>query len=170
MIGATEARAAAAAGEVVLRPALARDAQRILRWNGDAAVRARSLDPRPIDAAGHARWMAARLADPLTALSIVLRDGRPVGVVRIQRRTVGAPGVISIVIDDGARGHGLGRAAIIAACLADGGVVVAEILDDNTASRAAFEAAGFVLAPAALDPVLGAVPAGARRYQWRTAR
>jgi RimJ/RimL family protein N-acetyltransferase len=154
-------------GDVVLRPALARDRDRILAWNGDPEVRARSLDPRPIDVVTHARWMATRLADPLMRLSIALRDGVPVGVVRIERRTAGGPGRISIVIDPGARGCGIGRAAIVAACRADGGPVVAEILDDNLASRACFAAAGFWPAPDdSFTAALGPIPAGATRYLW----
>ena len=152
---------------VVLRPAQARDRDQILAWNGDPDVRARSLDPRPIDADQHARWLASRLADPLASLSIALHDGRPIGLVRIERGAAGDPGRISIVLDVRARGHGLGRATIVAACRADGGPIVAEILDDNTTSRACFEAAGFRPAPIASDPIaLGPVPRAARRYLW----
>lgn len=158
---------------VVLRPAVDHDRDRVLAWNGDPAVRARSLDPRPIDAASHARWFAARLADPLATLAIAEHDGAPVGLVRIERAAAGAPGRISIVIDPSARGAGLGQAAIAAACAADGGSIVAEILDDNHPSRACFAAAGFAPVPAALAPsitaALGDPPPGATRYLWRPA-
>ena len=163
----SHAHAPGPTGEVVLRPALARDRARILAWNSDPDVRARSLDPRPIDPEAHAAWLASRLADPLASLSIALRDGQPIGLVRIERRAAGAPGRISVVIDPTARGHGLGRAVIVAACRADGGTIVAEILDDNRASRACFESAGFRLAtPASLLPAFGPVPPAASRYLW----
>ncbi|HVV85915.1 MAG TPA: GNAT family N-acetyltransferase, partial [Kofleriaceae bacterium] len=68
------------------------------------------------------------------------------------------PGRISIVLDPSARGRGLGRRVITLACAADGGPVVAEVLSDNHASRAAFEAAGFVRQP---DSAPEASPAAA---------
>jgi UDP-2,4-diacetamido-2,4,6-trideoxy-beta-L-altropyranose hydrolase len=158
---------------VVLRPAAARDRDRVLAWNNQPEVRARSLDPRPIDPGAHARWYAARLADPRTRLSIAVHEGRAVGLVRIERPTAGGPGRISIVIDPRARGRGAGRAAIAAACHADGGEIVAEILDHNAASRACFAAAGFAPLPAAradhVTAALGDLPPGAHRYLWRSA-
>lgn|GEM_PF-1172106 len=162
---AASARARCPTGEIVLRPVVARDRDRILAWNGEAAVRARSLDPRPIDAATHASWLAGRLADPLARLSIALHDGRPVGLVRIERTRRHGRGRISIVIDPGARGHGVGCAAVKAACRADRGVIVAEILDENVASRACFAAAGFVPAPDNSLPT--PLAPGAHRYLWR---
>jgi RimJ/RimL family protein N-acetyltransferase len=54
----------------------------------------------------------------------------------------------------GARGRGIGKRAILAACEAWGGPVVAQIRRDNQPSRAAFEACGFV-------------PNGRETYEWR---
>ena len=173
--GATYPRPRTASGSVALRRATAQDSSRILAWNGAPEVRARSRDPRPISPEDHARWFAARLADPSSSLWIALLDDCPVGVVRIDRdgpigrarrasvagraRTSAAgraraasradlvPGRISIVLDASVRGRGLGRKVIALACAADGGPVVAEILADNHASKAAFLAAGFVPDP-----------------------
>lgn len=153
-----------------LRPATEDDRDRVLAWNGDPGVRARSLDPRPIAPEEHARWFSERLADPLTRMAIVLCGDEPVGVVRIERRRARAPGRISIALARDARGRGLGRAAIVAACAADGGEVIAEIVVDNLISRACFQAAGFRPLPAALttqiQAVLGPDRLGVRRYLW----
>lgn len=155
--------------EVRLRAAVPHDRARVLAWNGDREVRARSLDPRPIDAVNHARWFAARLADPLTAMWIVEIDRSPVGLVRLQRAGFEAPARISIVIDRDTRGRGVGRDAIRVACQRDRGPVVAEILADNPGSITCFAAAGFTPL-AEHDEValaLGPAAAGVRRFVWR---
>ena len=161
---------------VTLRHADARDASRVLAWNGAREVRARSIDPRPITAEAHARWFAARLRDPRGGLWIAELDRCPIGVVRIDRddhdgevAAAELPGRISIVLDPGVRGRGLGRRVIALACAADGGPVVADILADNHVSRTSFEAAGFMQAPSPSSPA----PAASRavlRYLWRPLR
>lgn len=177
--GAARPRPAAVAGEVTLRRATALDGSRVLAWNGAADVRARSRDPRPIAPADHARWFAARLQDPRGRLWIALLDGCPVGVVRIDRArdATATAGRISIVLDPSVRGRGLGRRVIALACAADGGPVVAEILVDNHASRACFEAAGFVREPSPIAPaprspaaIDGSDPRPVIRYLWRPDR
>jgi UDP-2,4-diacetamido-2,4,6-trideoxy-beta-L-altropyranose hydrolase len=128
---------------VALRLATHSDRARIWGWNNDPEVRAVSLDQRPISAETHLRWFAARMADPLTRMSIILADGLPVGLVRLQRSSPSGTATISIVLEASARGRGVGKAAIELACTADGGPVTAEILETNAASLACFEAAGF---------------------------
>ena len=172
--GALIRRPAAVAGPVTLRRATVLDASRVLAWNGAADVRARSRDPRPIAADDHARWFAARLRAPRGGLWIAVLDGCPVGVIRIDRETAAAAalGRISIVLDASVRGRGLGRRVIALACAADGGPVVAEILVDNRASRACFEAAGFVREPSSTPPLTidGGDPRPVIRYLWRLDR
>jgi UDP-2,4-diacetamido-2,4,6-trideoxy-beta-L-altropyranose hydrolase len=165
--GATRPRTSSPAGVLALRQATAADTSRVLAWNGAPEVRARSIDPRPIALADHQRWFAARLRDPRCRLWIALHDGCPVGVVRVERRTDHEPGRISIVLDPAMRARGLGRRIVGLACVADGGPIVAEILADNHASRACFEAAGFVLDPAAPEPD---PDRPALRYLWRPRR
>jgi RimJ/RimL family protein N-acetyltransferase len=74
---------------------------------------------------------------------IVEHDGAPVGVVRLD------PGAdvtwISIALAPEARGRGIGRRAIRAACEAHAQPIYASIRVHNTTSRGAFEACGFVL-------------------------
>ncbi len=160
-------RAGPPSAELRLRAAAPTDRVRVLVWNGDRAVRARSLDPRPIDLASHARWFAVRLADPLTRMWIIEIERQPLGLVRIQRAVADGPGRISIVVDPIARHRGLGRRAIRSACQLDGGPIVAEILADNHVSVACFERAGFEDAGGTLDAPLGTPAAGVRRFVWR---
>ena len=128
---------------VALREAHWGDREAIWAWNNAPEVRALSRDPRPISALDHARWFAARLTAGL-ATWIVEVDGEPVGVVRLDRLE-GSIGRISIALASDVRGQGIGRRAIAAACAAWAAPVLAEILDTNAASRAAFEASGFQL-------------------------
>jgi RimJ/RimL family protein N-acetyltransferase len=154
--------------EIRLRVAVARDRSQVLAWNSAPDVRARSLDPRPIDPVDHVRWFAARLADPLTRMWVIEVQRRAVGLVRIERSAPAAPGRISIVVEVSARRGGLGRGAIRAACRVDGGPIVAEIRGDNLASVACFESAAFENAGAAFDVDLGPPAPGVRRLVWRS--
>ena len=131
---------------VVLRAAAIADCERVWQWNFAADVRALSNDPTIVELAEHTAWYAARIAKG--AIWIVECDGEDVGVVRIDA------GKISIALAANARGKGVGKRAIAAACLAWGGPVVAQIRSDNQPSRAAFLACGFV-------------SNGRETYEWR---
>jgi RimJ/RimL family protein N-acetyltransferase len=148
-----------------LRDAAITDADRIHGWNNDPAVRGLSLDRRPIARDDHQRWMEARLADPGTRMWIVLVFDEPLGVVRIERAPAAKIGRVSIALDPSARGLGLGRAALLMAITADGGPLVAEVVAENRASRACFEACGFLST--------GRIVSGGRAvltYEWRHER
>ncbi len=140
-------------GEVVtLRLATAEDCQAVWRWNCAPDVRARSKHPAAVAFADHARWFAQRLGPGHGPIWVVEGHGFPVGVVRLDTEPSGPPR-ISIALAASARGRGVGRAALIAACRAWGEPVYAEIFADNLASRGCFEAAGFQ-AVAARDGLL----------------
>jgi RimJ/RimL family protein N-acetyltransferase len=126
----------------LLRRATADDCALVWAWNCAPDVRAVSGDRRPVELAEHARWYAERLARTDAPMWIVESDGVPVGVVRVD------PGAdrearISIALARGARGRGIGKHAITAACASWHGAVVAQIRTDNQPSRACFEACGF---------------------------
>jgi RimJ/RimL family protein N-acetyltransferase len=125
-----------------LRPARLDDCERVWQWNFAAETRAMSRDPRIVELAAHAAWYTRRIAEPDAPVWIVEEDATPVGVVRLDRADAVAR--ISIAIAAEARGRGIGKRAITAACTAWHAPVVAEVLDHNTPSRACFEACGFV--------------------------
>jgi RimJ/RimL family protein N-acetyltransferase len=121
---------------VTLRAATLDDCERVWQWNFAADVRAMSNDPTIVELVRHSAWYVHRLAKG--AFWIIEHDGEPVGTVRID------DGRISIAVVASARGKGIGKRAIAAACEAWAQPVVAQVRLDNRSSRAAFEAAGFV--------------------------
>jgi RimJ/RimL family protein N-acetyltransferase len=127
---------------VALRPATPADCEAVWRWNCAPDVRAWSRAGGDVSFLEHARWYARRLGDPARPMWIVEEHFTPVGVIRLDP-VAGGFTRISIALGAGARGHGVGKAAIAAACRAWSRPIVAEILADNRASRACFEACGF---------------------------
>ena len=129
---------------VALRRAAPEDCERVWEWNFAPEVRALSRTTRVVLLDEHRRWYERRLAEP-SPFWIIEEGGAPVGVLRLDHD----PGIrdrialISIALDKRARGRGIGRRAICAACEAWRGPIFAEIHVANTPSRLAFEACGF---------------------------
>lgn len=148
------------APSVELRPASWADVDRVWRWNNAADVRARSIDPEPIGRSEHERWFRARLAEADHFMWIAVAGGADIGVVRIDGRAAGGA-TVSIALDAGARGRGLGRESLAAACRAfagarPGAAIEAWIAEDNHASVRCFEGCGFHR--------VGAAERGARNF------
>jgi len=149
-----------APGLVVVRPATAADADLLLRWRNDPAVRARSRSSAPIDRASHDAGLRRSLADPDRHILIVhAADGLAVGTTRYDVRTAGgSPGSrarweISIAIAQEVRGRGFGSAALRASdawlLAAEPGTteIVAFVRPSNTGSRRLFEHHGYRAVP-----------------------
>ena len=139
-----------------LRPAEHGDADLLLRWRNQPEVRASSRNTGEVQRAEHLEWLERTIADPARELLIVEADGEPVGQVRLDRLATGEFEV-SVSLDSGAIGRGLGRRAIAAAVarLRDqtpGAVVVAEVRAGNDRSLSAFRAAGFESSGDAPEP------------------
>nr|HEX4316723.1 GNAT family N-acetyltransferase [Kofleriaceae bacterium] len=133
---------------IALRPATADDCARVWAFNFAPDVRAVSGDARLVDLDEHTRWYQRRLQRDDSPMWIVEAAGLPVGVVRVDRMADGA-GRISIALAKDARGRGIGRQSIAAACATwdacSDAPIVAHIRLDNQHSRAAFESCGFVM-------------------------
>jgi RimJ/RimL family protein N-acetyltransferase len=127
---------------VTLRRAALDDCEHVWGWNFAPDVRARSKRALAVSFAEHARWYTRRLTDGHDPMWVIEEHGRPVGVIRLDTSATGLPHV-SIALAPHARGRGIGRAAIAAACRRWGKPVIAEIFADNLPSRACFEACGF---------------------------
>ncbi|TMQ16149.1 MAG: GNAT family N-acetyltransferase [Deltaproteobacteria bacterium] len=141
---------------VALRRARPEDCEAIWRWNFAADVRAQSKRAEAVAFLEHARWFARRLADGDAPIWVIEEYHHGVGVVRLDPPQHGRAR-ISIALAAFARGRGVGRAAIAAACRSRRRPIVAEIFADNIASCACFEACEF-------RPI--AVEAGLVTYYW----
>ena len=133
---------------VTLRRARTEDCEAVWRWNNAPEVREVSLRSEPIPLEDHRAWYARVLGDGRSHLWIVETGRADAGVVRIH------PGpsvdLLSIALDATHHGQGIGSEAVAAACRAfteatGRGRVGAQIKPSNTASRRAFERAGFTL-------------------------
>jgi RimJ/RimL family protein N-acetyltransferase len=129
------------------RPATAADADRLLEWRNDAETRAASRSSDPVDPGEHARWLAATLADAGRVLLIVEAEGAPAGTLRFD--VAGAAAEISVTVAPERRGGGVAAQAIregselVLAAWPRLERIDAVIRQDNPASIAAFERAGF---------------------------
>jgi RimJ/RimL family protein N-acetyltransferase len=132
---------------ISLRAARPDDCERVWHLNNDPGVRAVSRNAASITADQHERWFLERLADPATALYMIVDEsGSAIGVIRLEHR--GSHSEVSLAIHREERGRGVGRAAIRAAVALSsarwpGLPAHAWIAEDNLASRRSFEAAGF---------------------------
>jgi UDP-2,4-diacetamido-2,4,6-trideoxy-beta-L-altropyranose hydrolase len=127
---------------VTLRRAAPHDCEQVWSWNFAPDVRARSKRALAVAFAEHERWFMRRLVDGHDPMWVIEAHGLPVGVIRLDTSACGLTQV-SIALTANARGRGIGRRAITAACQIWGKPVVAEIFADNLESRACFEACGF---------------------------
>ncbi len=136
----------AIAAVVTLRPATADDCRQVWLWRNDEATRRASFDSSEIPLETHEGWFRDSLERRDRRIYIVLADGRPSGVVRLDVR--GRQGTVSIHLAPERRGQGLGPAALVSLDRSawtelDLDAFVAEVKPDNRASIAAFTKAGF---------------------------
>jgi len=135
-----------AGDEAVLRPATPADRALLLEWRNDKDVVRFSLSGRPVAAAGHASWLAARLAEAAPRLWIAEEAKEPVGQVRVDLED--ETGTVSISVAPAHRGRGVGSAmlrALVIEMEADVAVriLLALVHRENTASLRSFDRAGF---------------------------
>jgi RimJ/RimL family protein N-acetyltransferase len=135
---------AIASERIKLRAATFADCERVWQWNFAPDVRAASLSSHTPTYEEHVKWYTQRVAGNWP-MWIVLEDATPVGVVRLDDADpkIGRAR-ISIALASEARGRGIGKRAIRTVCERWGRPMIAEILSTNTASRACFEACGFI--------------------------
>ena len=132
---------------VRLRPAGPDDAARLFDWQHEPGARRYARESDLPEPAGHARWLATRLADPTCWLNIVLCAEQPAGMLLLDALPgePGRPFEVSILTARAWQGRGVARAALGLACdLAGEAVLHAYVHPDNAVSARLFEAAGFV--------------------------
>lgn len=96
--------------EVSLRPAGPQDCDRVFAWRNHPSVRAGMIDPTALDLPRHKAWFAAALQNHARDLLIIENAGKPVGVLRFDNQ--GQAARVSVFLDPGAIGGGLGTAAL----------------------------------------------------------
>lgn len=131
--------------DVVLRPAAARDADRLLAWRNDPVTRRAAFQTGEVEREEHVAWLERRLADPRSELYIAESAGAAVGQVRLDRED-DSTAVVSVTVAPEARGRGLAAPMLRALASATQlGVrrLRAEVKPDNASSLRAFARAGY---------------------------
>ncbi len=130
---------------LILRAAGQTDAARLLAWRNDPSANRWFSSSTRVSTDQHAAWLEQTLADPNRILLIIEGDEQPLGQVRLDLD--GPSATVSITVDAGARGRGVGRAALDQTTRLAGQLglerLEARIKPGNAASLAAFAAAGF---------------------------
>lgn len=157
----TDGRGAAAVAEAMLtpatsqrpaltiRPATAEDGRAAWLWRNDPVTRAVSQIHDPVPWPDHADWWSRALASPDRRLFVAEAQGEPLAVIRFDRLDEPAGSFeVSINVKPEARGGGVGRSALAAACehflKSEGAVpLVAVIHRENRASQRVFARIGF---------------------------
>jgi RimJ/RimL family protein N-acetyltransferase len=140
--------------DVVVRPVALDDRDALLAWRNDPTAFRWYRTAAPVSDADHDAWLAERLARPDPLLWLAELDGRPVGSVRLDRIPA-ERAAVSVAVDRGARGRGVGSALLAHAAAAGRALgcaaLDAEVGDGNEASLALFASAGYVAVTPADD-------------------
>jgi RimJ/RimL family protein N-acetyltransferase len=123
------------------------DADRLLAWRNDPATVSMSRNSRAVSRAEHEAWIEALLSEMGPVALIASANDRPMGTVRLDARGEHIYEV-SITVAPEHRGRGLAAAMLRgagahAAERLGARRLLAEIREENIASRRAFEAAGY---------------------------
>lgn len=109
------------------------DAELLLKWRNDPAVRASSFTTAPVELEGHKAWLASKLGT--ARLYIAEAHGVPVGQIRIDGD------VLSFSVASEHRGQGYGTAMVFSVMTQP---LVAQVKPSNTASCRVFERLGWM--------------------------
>ncbi|GAA1352251.1 bifunctional UDP-2,4-diacetamido-2,4,6-trideoxy-beta-L-altropyranose hydrolase/GNAT family N-acetyltransferase [Falsarthrobacter nasiphocae] len=138
----------ARAGDVSARRATIDDASVLFDWRNDPSVRAVSREKGELKWDSHVAWLKGTLARADRELWIVRRGGEPVGTLRFDELVPGE-WEVSITVAPTSRGRGLAGVFLAeterAFARSRSGEVrlVAEMLEENAASRRLFESNGY---------------------------
>ena len=129
------------------RDATEADADQLLAWRNDPRTRSASRTSDVIALEDHVRWLRGVLASPDRLLLVIEADGEAVGTVRFDREQAGE-WEVSITLAPASRGRGLARAVLaegerVLAERQNVRVILAAVHQDNAASAALFERAGY---------------------------
>lgn len=128
------------------RPATISDIDTIFRWQCAPGSRSYSRNSNCPTYAEHNAWMLERLASKAGLFEMMLIDGNPAGMARLDAdESMPNTYEVSILISPNFRGIGVGTAALHAIRrLVPEGIFLAYIHQDNLPSHKIFSAAGYV--------------------------
>ncbi len=154
-LGARRAAIAAApektrhGGEVGLRRAALADAELMLQWQRHPQTRHYARNPRVPAPSEHQEWLNHKLQDPGCVFNIIEYQGKPAGVLRLDRVQDSVRNFafeVSIYLDPDQTSRGIGHAALNAARrLLPEATLLAHVLAENKTSHALFQTAGYRL-------------------------
>jgi UDP-2,4-diacetamido-2,4,6-trideoxy-beta-L-altropyranose hydrolase len=128
-----------------LRKIVIDDAETLFAWQRNTDIRRHFHVPQIPSWDDHLTWLKGKLADRDALLWLIMDGEHPGGTLRLDRES---PGVfdVSILVEPARQGRGLGLAALaLARAEKPAALLRAEVLDDNDASHALFQKAGYVL-------------------------
>lgn len=130
---------------VWLRPVVEEDKKRIFEWQNIPDVRKFSRNPNAPLWDTHSDWFNSKKFDPSCTFEIIVVEGEPAGFLRFDRlSTDNLAYEISILILPEYQNLGVGKAALFAGRqLIVEGFFVAEVHDENIASKNLFLKAGY---------------------------
>lgn len=132
--------------DVTLRHAIPEDSKDCFTWRNDPQTRAMFINSDPVAWDDHCTWFDSVLFAPDRSLLIGLANGKKIGTVRYDLDPQENRAEISVTIAPHMRGQGIAHKLIT------GGeaelpeqikILIARIKPENTASRRAFEKAGY---------------------------
>lgn len=147
-LGARRVALAMTASTLTLRPASHDDAALMHAWRNAPATRDVSMQAQEIGWAEHCEWLERMLADTTRWLWVASVGAIPVGVLRYDRHA-GGEATVSLYLDPGLHGLGLGSAMLLAgeaqACARSDAPTVfeARVVETNIASQRLFRSAGY---------------------------
>ncbi len=140
---------------MLAREATEADAELLLGWRNDPRTRQSSRTTAVIPLTEHLAWLRGVLASPDRLLFVAELDGEAVGTVRFDREE---PDVweVSITLAPASRGRGLSGAVLAEGERAlakrfDVHAISAAVHQENAASAALFDRAGYAEAAPAVD-------------------
>lgn len=132
---------------MIFRRATIEDCDLLFEWANEPAVRQNSFNSEKIKYEDHVKWFENKISLLNCLIFICEDEGKPVGQIRIEKEE--NQGLINFSVDGNCRGKGYGKKMLedIGEALIQEKSGVTELIGrvkpENTASRKAFEGAGY---------------------------
>ena len=120
------------------------DAELILEWQRDPRTRRFANNPKTPESSEHNAWMEKKISSLMDLFWIILHDGVPAGILRLDYQQDEQGYLVSIFVIPDKYRLGIASAALtIAKRVCEGSKIYAQVLEGNFASISLFKSAGF---------------------------